>query len=473
MILPYLSGQEGAAYLVVAPLLLLVAVSIVSAYSKSRRFSFAATMALLLAAGAASLYAAAAGASFIFLHILQADAFGSLLFGAIAIAMAMVEALSYKHSQCLQQFNMLLSFVALGAFMVAFAYSIISVLVGIELVILATAFMILQNGKGYVEPALKLFVLGAVATAVFTLAMALIFPYSQSLTLSAVAALPAGKFIIGMSLVLFIGALSIESGAFPFNFWVPDVYEGAPGNITALLAGVNKKVAIIALMEITLVVFAASSISATTPLFTDTIIIIAVFTMFFGNLAALVQKNIKRLFAYSSISQAGYIFIGISTATHFGAEASVFYIISHMFMIIGAFAVVFWLETKEIRTAEEYAGLYGRNAFAAIALTVLMLSMAGIPPLVGFVGKFLLFSSAVYANYAYLALIGVINSFISIYYYAKLINQMFLRKGDRRLGMDMGIAIVVAACVAFVILAGVYPQPLIGAASAAASALGL
>ncbi len=471
--IPYISGNEGAIYLVAVPLLLLIISGIASVYSKSRKPTFVATTALLLIAGFSSLYLASTGVNFIFIYMFQANSFGSLLFSALALGMVLVEVLSYRNAMSLQQFNMLLSFVAFGAFMVAFAYSIIAILIGIELVVLSSAFMILQNGKRYVEPALKLFVLGAVATAVFTLALALLFPYDANLSLTAATSAPIGKFIIGLSMMLFIGALSIDSAAFPFNFWVPDVYEGAPGNITTLLSGVNKKIALIAIIEITVLVFASSGAANSTPLLPDTLIIISILTMFFGNLAALVQKNIKRLFAYSSISQAGYIFIGIVSATQLGVESSIFYIIAHMFMIIGAFAIVFWTESKNIHTIDEYAGLYSRNAFAAVGLTILMLSMAGTPPLVGFVGKFLLFSSAVYANYAFLAFIGVINSFISVYYYAKVINQMFQARPEKRMLMDKNIAIVAIVCIAFVIAIGIYPQVLIGLASAASSALGV
>ena len=471
MALQYLLMQHGAIFLVALPVLLLLVFGILASFTRSRKLTFAATTALLLIAGISSLCLVGSNFNFVFAYILQANSFGCLLFGAIALAMALVEVLSYGHAVPLQRFNMLLSFVALGAFMVAFAYSIIAVLVGIELVILASAFMILQNGKGYVEPALKLFVLGAMATAIFTVALALLSPYDPGLSLSGIMSLPSTRFIIGLSLVLFIGALSIEGAAFPFNLWVPDVYEGAPGNVTALLAGVNKKVAIIALMEIVLVVFSAYGMESGTPLLTEALVILSILTMFFGNLAALVQKNIKRMFAYSSISQAGYIFIGIASNTASGAAASIFYIIAHMFMIIGAFSVVLWLESNGIRTMEEYAGLYNRNAFAAVALSLLMLSMAGIPPLIGFVGKFLLFSSAVYANIAFLAFVGVINSFLSVYYYAKVINQMFLRRDEKRMRMDRNIAAVVVACLVFIIAVGIYPQILIGAASAAASAL--
>ena len=471
--LPYIFGQAPAAYLVALPIFLLAASGVLSILFGNWRRQSAVACVLLAASAASAFYIAASGASYTFLYILQANAFSGLMFGVMAIGLLLIEIISYKQQGRPRELGVLLSFVALGVFLVAFAYSIISILVGIEVVILATAFMILLNGKRYVEPSLKLFLLGAIATAAMTFALALLFRFDPTLALVQAAA-PA-TFILGLSFVMFIAAFSIEAAATPFNFWVPDVYEGSPGNITALLAGVNKKVAFIALLEIFVMVYGVyrATPSSMLPLASDIFFAIAVLTMFFGNLAALVQKNVKRLFAYSSISQAGYIFIGISAATHMGIESSIFYIVAHTFMIIGAFSIVFWLEQRNISTMDEYSGLAGRNMFAAVALSILMLSMAGIPPLIGFAGKFLLFSSALGANDPMLAFLGIINSFISIFYYAKVINQMFLRKEEKSIAMDRNIAIAVGICLIVVIFVGIYPQVLLGAASAAASALGV
>jgi NADH:ubiquinone oxidoreductase subunit 2 (chain N) len=197
--------------------------------------------------------------------------------------------------------------------------------------------------------------------------------------------------------------------------------------------------------------------------------VLSIFTMFFGNLIALIQKSVKKMLAYSSISQAGYIFIGISAATKMGISGSIFYIIAHMLMIIGAFSIVFWLESNNIRTIEEYGGLKDRNLFAAVTLTILMLSMAGIPPLIGFAGKFILFSSAVYSNDVLLAVIGIINSFISIYYYAKVINQMFQKRLSPKIQIPANIAAVVFICTILVIFIGLYPQILLGPSFLAAA----
>ncbi len=472
-----MSGNEFLVYLIAGPLFLLIVSGIISMFHKSERLSFVFTSALLAVMSVAAFYLATLGTSFSFLGILQANSFSGLLFGALAFGLLLVEILSYGRTVYLQEFNMLLSFVAFGVFMVTFAYSLIAILVGLESVILSTAFMILASGKKYLEPAVKLFLLGAIATAIFTFALALLLPWDPSAALTP-AVITGSRFVLGLSLVLFAGALSIEAAGFPFNFWVPDVYEGSPGNVTALLAGINKKVGLIAMMQILAVVFIGYTATLGASLPADLLFIIATFTMFFGNLAALVQSNVKRLFAYSSISQAGYILVGLAAAEHIatlqgntGIQAAIFYIIAHMFMIIGAFAIIFWLESKNINTLNDYSGLSGRNMFVAVSLSILMLSMAGVPPLVGFAGKFLLFSSAVSGGEALLAFIGIINSFISIYYYARVMNQMFLRKEGKAMQIDKNIAIVVCICLAFVIIVGIYPQILLGPATSAASAL--
>ena len=464
--------QLYLSYALLSALALMAVSAILSVFLKSGKWAFVGTVILLMATAAASFILLWTNSSFSFFQIFRSNTFSDLFFGIFSIAIALIEVLSYKQSSDLPAFSMMLSFVTAGVFLVTFAYSIISILVGLEMVALSSTFMVMANGKKFVEPAVKLFLLTAISIAIFTFALALLLPYDNGLALTLATSGTAGSYLLGLSLILFAGALSIDAAAFPFNLWVPDVYEGSPSNITALLAGVNKKVSFVAILEIFVVVFAAYGSSTGTPLFQTVFFAIAILTMFFGNLVALTQKSVKRLFAYSSISQAGYIFIGISAGTLLGIGASIFYMFAHMFMIIGAFAIIMWLESKKINDIDDYTGLSSKNQFAAVSLTIIMLSMAGIPPLVGFTGKFLLFSSAVYANDPLLAFIGIINSFISIYYYAKVINQMFLKKEARKMRMDRNIAIVVAFCLVFIILVGVYPSILINASSAAASALG-
>jgi NADH-quinone oxidoreductase subunit N len=275
-----------------------------------------------------------------------------------------------------------------------------------------------------------------------------------------------GDTLIMLALVLFVAALGFGAELFPFDLWVPDVYEGTPSYVTAMLSGVNKTVALVALLEILFVVFAAYKTT-----FSSIALLLSVMTMFFGNLVAITQKSVKRLLAYSSISQAGYILIGFAAATQFGIEAGIFQIIAHAFMIIGALAIVLWLESNSLRTIGDYGGLNSRNRFAAASLTLLMLSMAGVPPFMGFVGKFLLFSSAIDSGMLILASIGILNSFISVFYYVRVISAMYSTSEHATLRMDPFVAAVVIAALVIILAFGIYPQPAIAAAQLASKAL--
>ncbi len=451
---------------------IIIAISIVfcslTLLSEDRKIYYAIEVALFGIAAIISFIMLWQNYSGIFLSILQANPFSELIFGSLAFGTMLILLLSVNSRQQ-KEMRLLMSLVLFGIFMVSFAYSILAIIIGLETVIIATVFMILSNGKKYIEPAMKLFILGAISTGLFVAALALLLPYNPSLSITATLAPGAGKFIIGLSLVLFAAALAIETGAFPFNLWIPDVYYGSPGNITALMAGINKKVAFVAVLEIFVIMFSSYGMYGNSQLISTIFFVLSIFTMFFGNLIALIQKSVKKMLAYSSISQAGYIFIGISAATKMGISGSIFYIIAHMLMIIGAFSIVFWLESNNIRTIEEYGGLKDRNLFAAVTLTILMLSMAGIPPLIGFAGKFILFSSAVYSNDILLAVIGIINSFISIYYYAKVINQMFQKRLSPKIQIPANIAAVVFICTILVIFIGLYPQILLGPSFLAAA----
>lgn len=393
-------------------------------------------------------------------HIFPFSAFFLALFTA---AVMLVNTLSYKYSKNFDVFSMLISLSYFGIVSVVSSASFITMVIGLEIISLTTAFMIILDGKQRIEAAIKLFILSAIAIATITFALAILFAYDPSLSIP-ISSYPMSLNISGnpyflvLALLLFGVGISFEASLFPFNLWVPDVYSGAPTYVTALMAGINKKVAFAAII----LVFFAFAVNYS-KIFSLLFLLLSVFTMFFGNIMASVQKNVKRLFAYSSISQAGYITIGVAVATSFGIEASIFQIVAHVFMIIGAFTIVLWLEFKGINTIEDYNGLYHRNKYSAIALTILMLSMAGIPPLMGFYGKFLLFSSAVEGNMMLLAIIGILNSFISIYYYGKLMNSIYTKKEHKTLFVDRFTLLVITLCVAVVIVFGIYPTPIMNA----------
>lgn len=444
--------------------------SVISVFRKKRREQFIASTVLfaLVIIAAAYLFIQNYNATlFGIFHIYPFSALFILLFST---TMLLINILSYPHAKDYHDLSLLLSLSFAGMLIVATAVSILEIFIGLELMAITTSFMILFEGKHRVEAAVKFFILASVSIAILSFAIVLLFPYNSQLTLT-----PAvknhnlsGTYLILLSIALFAAAFGFDAALFPFNLWIPDVYEGAPTYITSMLAGINKKVAFVAMIEVFFFVFIAYQST-----FSMILVILSILTMFFGNLMALVQKDVKRLFAYSSISQAGYILIGISTATRYGIEASIFYIIAHSFMIIGTFALILWLESNSIKTVEDYTALNSRNKFAATSLTILMLSMAGIPPLIGFAGKFLLFSSAISANLVWLAVIGIINSFISVYYYGRLINAIYSRKESKAIKLDIYVAMIVVITLGVVIIFGLYPQALISVALKAVSSLGI
>jgi NADH-quinone oxidoreductase subunit N len=233
-----------------------------------------------------------------------------------------------------------------------------------------------------------------------------------------------------------------------------------------MLGGVNKKVGLVALIQVLILVFITDK-----QLFIF-VAVLSVLTMTYGNVVALVQRNTKRMLAYSSISQAGYIMIGIAVATPQGIAASLFQIFSHMFIFIGMMGIIAMLEKKDRNEIDELIGLSGENKYAAFALSLFMLSLIGMPFTTGFIGKFLLFLSAINANLVWLAVIGIINSVVSIFYYVRAIMAMYTEKeGGRPIRMERALAFAVFMCVVITIVFGIYPQPMINLANGAAGFL--
>ncbi len=450
--------------LILTPFAVMVITSCTAMRTKSRRFALWGAMigALLAALGST---------------IVMSENISSVLFGYLAVnplsaffiflasgGIILVDVLAFRYSELFPEFAFTLSLSFIGMFFIATAQSLLPIMVGLEMMVVSTTFMILVHGKRRAEAAVKLFIFGSLAIAVFAFALSLVFQFNPTLGLSQIAA--GSGYVAMLALALFIVALGFETAIFPFNLWIPDVYQGAPGFVTAALAGINKKIAFLALIEVLFFVFARYS-----AVFTPALEVLAILTMFFGNILALKQNSLKRMFAYSSISQAGYILVGISAATAAGLTASLFYIFAHAFMIIGAFAIIMFLESNGIGTVDECNSLYSRNAFIAVSFTIIMLSMAGIPGTIGFFGKFLLFSSAFSAQLPWLAIAAIANSFISIYYYARVINAIFQQKRERTILIDQYILIVVVFVLAIIFTFGLFPQGLIHMAQQAASVI--
>jgi NADH-quinone oxidoreductase subunit N len=252
------------------------------------------------------------------------------------------------------------------------------------------------------------------------------------------------------------------------------VYEGAPTPVSGLLAAASKKMGFAALFKVFLI-----GILVTKAQWEEAVAILAILTMTVGNLIAVSQTNIKRMLAYSSIAQAGYILIALPVATQYAVAGGVFHILTHAFMKSGAFMVVAAMGAVAIgEKLDDFKGLSKRSPFLALSMTLFLLSLAGIPPLAGFASKFVLFSSAVYSSLepgqswlVWLAIAGVLNSALSLYYYARVIKNMYMEKGpEEKVRVPPMMCAGIAFAVVMVVLIGVFPDPFVSVCKDAASA---
>jgi len=278
--------------------------------------------------------------------------------------------------------------------------------------------------------------------------------------------------MLRLAVILVVAGVGFKIAAVPFHMWAPDVYEGAPTPITAFLSVGSKAASFAMLLRIFVEGMPSSSLD-----WRLLFAVLSVVTMTVGNLAALTQTNVKRMLAYSSIAHAGYLLMGVVAGTSRGVAAMLIYLLIYSFMQIGAFAVVVLLRRRDVVGEElkDFSGLSFRNPFAAFAMLLFMLSLGGIPPTAGFMGKFWLFSAAIDSGYVWLAVIAVLNSAISLYYYIRLVVFMYLKKetmgSEPIAGPALTLTLVVA--VAATLVLGIYPKLLFEVAEVSARTLGV
>jgi NADH-quinone oxidoreductase subunit N len=315
------------------------------------------------------------------------------------------------------------------------------------------------SNKSSGEAAMKYVLYGAVASGVFLFGASLYFGSTGTLDISLIA--PQRSGILLTAGVLMLAGFLYKIAAFPMHAWCPDAYQGAPTPITALLSVAPKAAGFMVLMRV-------FSNSGSVLGWQQILAFVSLFTMTFGNLAAIPQNDIKRLLAYSSIAHAGYLLIGVACATPAGYQAVYFYFIAYLLMNIGAFAVVQLVETSPngTQTLASFVGLGRRGAAgttAAIAMTIFLLSLTGIPPLIGFVGKFYIFAAALDARLYWLAIAGIVNSVISLYYYMRIVRAMFFEETTDHSALVIGSRALYAAVIALALLVlalGLAWQPL-------------
>ncbi len=280
------------------------------------------------------------------------------------------------------------------------------------------------------ESAMKYFLLGAFATGFLLYGIALIYGATGTTNLDKISAAAVGRsrdplLVMGFGLLLVGFGFKISS--VPFHMWAPDVYEGAPTSVTALIATGSKAAAVATLVRVLLSVHPAAPPDWVTLLW-----VAAVLTMTVGNVVAIAQSNLKRMLAYSSVAHVGYMLVGVVAGGSLGNGGVLFYLLAYTFTTVGAFGVILLLERggQEAVNLEDYSGLSTRHPVLALTLSLFLLSLIGIPPTAGFVGKFYLFAAAIQAGYLWLTVIAVLNSAVAAYYYLRLIVYMYMREPE-------------------------------------------
>ncbi len=368
------------------------------------------------------------------------------------------------------EYYALLLMATLGMMVMAGSEDLMPIFLGLELMSISLYVL-----AGYArarqlsnESALKYFLLGSFATGFLLYGMALLYGATGTTNIHDIAEFITrygfNPIIVTIGMVLLVVGFGFKMAAVPFHMWTPDVYQGAPTPVTAFMSAGPKAAAFAALVRVFVVALPMLQVR-----WTILIWILAVLTMTVGNVLALVQDNIKRMLAYSSIAHAGYILIGFVSGTAQGMSAILFYLLAYTLMNIGAFAIITYLggQGDEKVTINDYAGMGYRHPIAAVVLSLFLFSLAGIPPTAGFMGKFYIFSGAIQAGYLGLAIIGVLNSVVSVYYYLKVTIAMYMKtpdiavSGSAVIPASPMLAAAVVISVYGVVSMGIFPSLLI------------
>jgi len=376
------------------------------------------------------------------------------------------------------EYYALLLFSTLGMMIMASSQDLMTIFLGLETLSIALYILagFLREQLKSNESALKYLLLGAFASGFVLYGIALTYGATGSINLKRVAeALAGGKVNSPTLLVIGMGLLIIGFGfkvaSVPFHMWTPDVYEGAPTSVTAFMIAGTKAAAFAAFLRILMTALPMLQADWTRVLW-----VLAVLTMTVGNVVALAQSNIKRMLAYSSIAHAGYILVALVSASKLGSGSVLFYLVAYTFMNLGAFAVIIALARRdgEREVIQDYAGLGLKYPFLGAAMALFMFSLAGVPPTAGFMGKFYIFSAAIQSKYLGLAIIGVLNSVISAFYYLRITVVMYMERGEAepalaRLSPTLALAVLIA--ILGTLQLGLFPSGLLEVALRSVGAL--
>ncbi len=349
---------------------------------------------------------------------------------------------------------------ALGMMFMASANDLLSVFITLEFSTFGFYVLVayLRDDAASNEAGLKFFILGVFAAGILAYGISLVYGETGKLVFQDIAAVSYTPGLV-IGFLLIFTALGFKIGAVPFHSWIPDTYHGAPTPVTAFLSIAPKGAAFAILLRMFFV-----SLVAFKPAWVLLVVGASILSMTYGNIVAIAQRNIKRLLAYSGIAQIGNILIGLAAGTKMGEDAILFYLLTYLFANLGAFAIVIaignLIRSDEI---EDYNGLNRRSPFLAFAMLVFLLSLAGVPPLAGFIGKLYIFVAAIKEGLYTLIIVGLINIVISMYYYLVIVKKMYINEptDPSPLSISGPMKAVVYVGLAGTLILGIYPQPFI------------
>src|ERR1700730_4266885 len=362
------------------------------------------------------------------------------------------------------EYYSLLAFALVGMMFMASGIHLASIYIGLELMSLSSYILagFFKNEEKSTEAAMKYFVLGAVSSAILLYGISLIYGVCGSLNLFNIA--KAMSTLITNDALMFgimlLGAgLCFKIAAVPFHVWTPDVYEGAPTPIAAFLSTASKGAAVAIFARIFYVGLHDFQLDWSNILAT-----ISALSMILGNLAAITQDNVKRMLAYSSIGHAGYVLLGILSLNAMGLRGILIYTLVYVFANLGIWARVLMLRRHAYagERVDDFDGLHKRAPFWAFAMVIFLLSLGGIPPTAGFIGKYFLFAAAMQSGYGWLAIIAVLMSAVSMFFYFRIVVAMYLKEGrEAEVAITPNLKLVAGVCLAVTLLFGLAPSPLV------------
>jgi len=404
------------------------------------------------------------GGSFILDNM--ASIFKVFMAGSTMVALVYTRHYLTEHKLFRGEYFVLVLLSMLGMMVMVSGYSLLTLYLGLEILSLSlyTLIAIARERSSGIEAALKYFVLGAIASGLLLYGMSMIYGISGSINVADIATFAANAtlasremLILNFGLVFLVIGIAFKLGAVPFHMWVPDVYQGAPTSVTMFLSTVPKIAAVAMLVRILV-----DGMGAMHAYWSDLFIVMALLSIALGSVVALMQTNIKRMLAYSTISHIGFILLGFVTGVVEGYGAAVFYVLVYILMSMAAFGMIILLNKQgfEADKISDFKGLSKHSPWFALMMLAIMLSMAGVPPFIGFYAKLFILQQVISAGFITIAVIAVVFAVISSYYYLQVVKSMYFEDSNNEITITapMDMKLILSINAVLILVVGLFPD---------------